>query len=187
MTWDVALLGLVTGIAFGFAILKFGACGYQRILDMLLLKDFSTLKFMMAAVMVGSIGVFLLDNVIWVAPLQIARLLVGGLIFGVGFALLGACPGTVMIGLGRGQKDSFFGVIGGLVGAGLFAEFYIPIKDSLYHIMDYGKVTMGSAFGLSEGVGVIILLVVFGGAIIVINKLTAPKGQQIEAENYSIK
>lgn len=172
MTLDVALLGLITGVAFGYAILKFGACGYPKIINLLLLKDFGTLKFMMAAVMVGSIGVFFFDKVIYIAPTQVVRLLVGGLIFGVGFALLGACPGTVMIGLGRGQKDSFFGVLGGLAGAGLFAHFYPAISKALYDLMNYGKLTIQDALGVSYGLGVIILVAVFGGSILLINKLT---------------
>lgn len=169
------VLGILTGIAFGFVIYKIGAHRYEKILKMLMLKEFDVLKFMMVAVMVASVGVYLTDSVIYIAPMQWMRLIVGGLIFGVGFALLGGCPGTVMVSLGEGKKDALFGVIGGLVGAALFAHVY-PLMDKLF-IAPYnlGKMTIHSALGVSYGVGVLLLVVVFGATLLLINKLTAPK------------
>jgi len=49
---------------------------------------------------------------------------IGGLIFGVGFALLGYCPGTVAGAVGTCAFDALFGgMIGLLIGAGFLQKF----------------------------------------------------------------
>jgi len=170
--FSVLFLGLITGIAFGFVIFKYGASRYDNILNMLRLKDFGLLKFMMAAVMVASVGIFLMDGVIYIAPAQILRLAAGGLIFGVGFALLGACPGTVLVSFGEGKKDSWYGILGGLLGTAVYAHIY-PAMDKMFIApVNLGNMTVHSLLGVSYGVGVIVLVAVFGGSILLINKLT---------------
>ncbi len=58
---------------------------------------------------------------------------VGGLIFGVGFALLGYCPGTVAGAVGTGAVDALAGGMTGLViGAGFFAELYPALSPCTY-------------------------------------------------------
>ncbi len=183
---NVLLLGLVTGIGFGFVIFKVGASRYEKIVKMLLLKDFSILKFMMTAVMVGAAGIFLTKSVIFIAPLQLYRLIAGGLIFGAGFALLGACPGTVMVALGEGKRDALFGVLGGLLGAGLYAQFSPAMKRLFIDPLNFGPMTIHGALGISYGLGVILLLAVFGGAILIINKLTGSRStEHVAAEAKS--
>ena len=55
--------------------------------------------------------------------------MIGGLIFGAGFALLGLCPGTVAGAAGTGALDALFGgILGMLVGSGFFADLYPKIK-----------------------------------------------------------
>jgi len=170
--FSVLFLGLITGIAFGFVIFKYGASRYENILNMLRLKDFGLLKFMMTAVMVASVGIFLMDGVIYIAPAQILRLAAGGLIFGVGFALLGACPGTVLVSFGEGKKDSWYGILGGLLGTAVYAHIY-PAMDKMFIApVNLGNMTVHSLLGVSYVVGVIVLVAVFGGSIVLINKLT---------------
>ncbi len=170
--FSVLFLGLITGIAFGFVIFKYGASRYENILNMLRLKDFGLLKFMMTAVMVASVGIFLMDGVIYIAPAQILRLAAGGLIFGVGFALLGACPGTVLVSFGEGKKDSWYGILGGLLGTAVYAHIY-PAMDKMFIApVNLGNMTVHSLLGVSYVVGVIVLVAVFGGSILLINKLT---------------
>ena len=93
------LLGLLAGFAFGFLLEKGGVTRYDVILGQLLLRDFTVLKIMLSAAATGMLGVHLLRS------LGLARLhpkpgswgstAVGGLIFGLGFATLGYCPGTI--------------------------------------------------------------------------------------------
>jgi uncharacterized membrane protein YedE/YeeE len=57
--------------------------------------------------------------------------ILGGLLFGVGWGLLGYCPGTSAGALGEGRWDALWGILGMLTGAALFAEAYPVLKKSV--------------------------------------------------------
>ena len=90
----------------------------------------AVLKFMMTALVVAMVGVYPLRvlGVITfptVPATYIVGNLVGGLIFGVGMALAGFCPGTCAAGAGEGKLDYLIpGVLGFLIGAALFGLTY---------------------------------------------------------------
>jgi uncharacterized membrane protein YedE/YeeE len=68
---------------------------------------------------------------------------VGGLIFGIGFAIAGYCPGTSVASIGEGRKDAMVFVLGGLIGAGIFTAIYGSLKGTfLYDKIAGGKVTL---------------------------------------------
>src|SRR5687767_767325 len=91
-------LGLVTGIGFGFLLQKGQVAKHSTIIGQLLLRDWTVAKVMMTAIVVGSAGVYTL--VAWGAahldiwPFQIAAVLLGAVLFGIGLAVFGYCPGT---------------------------------------------------------------------------------------------
>ncbi|MCA1755795.1 MAG: YeeE/YedE family protein [Spirochaeta sp.] len=155
-SFSVLLLGLITGIAFGLAIYKAGASQYDKILGMLRLKDFAILKFMLTTIIVAGIGVHVLFGMdmidLSLKPVWIWAQLLGGIIFGVGFALLGYCPGTGVIAAGEGKKDAAFGIVGGLVGAGIFAHFWPALSASIIEPGNIGTVTLSSALGVPIGI-----------------------------------
>jgi len=130
------LIGLAAGVAFGFLLQKGGATKYDVILGQLLLTDFTVMKIMISAVITGMLGVHLLKS------LGLAALhpksgswggaAIGGLIFGVGFATLGYCPGTVAGAVGNGYLDALAGgVVGMLVGAGVFAALFPRLRRGI--------------------------------------------------------
>ncbi|MFA5237004.1 MAG: YeeE/YedE thiosulfate transporter family protein [Methanoregula sp.] len=126
-------LGLGIGTAFGFLLQKGGVTDYNVIIGQLLLENFVVVKLMLSAVIVAMIGVHLLVHFgyaeLHISPGSLGSNMIGGLIFGVGFALLGFCPGTVAGAAGTGALDALVGgIIGMLVGVGLFADFYPAIK-----------------------------------------------------------
>ncbi|MDD5143529.1 YeeE/YedE thiosulfate transporter family protein [Methanoregula sp.] len=132
-----AALGLLTGIAFGFLLQKAGVTDYDVIIGQLLLTDFTVVKVMLAAVLVGMIGVFALKSA-GIARLHcrsgsIGSTVVGGLIFGAGFALLGYCPGTAAGAVGTGALDALAGVVGIAIGAGIFARLYPVLNSTIMH------------------------------------------------------
>src|SRR2546423_1616914 len=114
------LLGLLTGISFGFLLQKGQVTKYQTILGQLLLKDWRTLKIMMTAIATGSAGVyFLVDSGITrldIWPFQPAAMLLGAALFGIGLAVLGYCPGTGFACAAEGSRDAMGG--GGWIGSG---------------------------------------------------------------------
>lgn len=124
-----AVLGFLIGVVFGFLLQKGAVTNYDVILGQLLLTDFTVVKVMLSAVLTGMIGFFLLKRKGLARPHvragSVGSNVIGGLIFGVGFALLGYCPGTVAGAVGQGSLDALFGgVIGLLLGVGIFSRMY---------------------------------------------------------------
>ncbi len=67
----------------------------------------------------------------------------GGLIFGLGFAVLGYCPGTVAGAIGNGYLDAAIGGLVGIVlGSGLLAIVYPRLDRGILHRGDYGELTL---------------------------------------------
>jgi hypothetical protein len=139
-------IGFCLGILFGFLLEKGGVTRYDVILGQLLLTDFTVVKVMLTAVVVGKIGVHFLKRLgvaqLHPKPGSVGSSVVGGLIFGVGFALLGYCPGTMVGAIGQGSLDALFGgLLGMLIGAGLFAEFYPVLEKGILRRGDFGELT----------------------------------------------
>ncbi|TWU26248.1 putative inner membrane protein [Novipirellula galeiformis] len=139
-------LGLMFGIIFGFLLQKGGVAKYHVLIGQLLLEDFTVLKVMLSAVVVGSIGIHFLHRMGWVQlhvkPTRYASNALGGLLFGVGFALSAYCPGTGAAALGQGNYDALFMMLGMVVGSYLFAEASGWISRHLDRIGDRGKLTL---------------------------------------------
>jgi len=139
--------GLAFGIVFGFLLQKGGVTKYDVILGQLLLTDFTVLKIMLSAVVTGMLGIYLMKSLGWV-ELQpksgsVGMNVIGGLIFGVGFAVLGYCPGTIAGAIGNGFLDALVGgVIGIWIGTGFFAALYPKLRKVILTKGDYGDVTL---------------------------------------------
>jgi uncharacterized protein len=140
------IFGLVMGIIFGFLLQKGGAAKYDVILGQLLLKDFTVIKIMLSAVVVGMIGIYIMKEMGLVQlhpkPGSIGMTVIGGLIFGIGFALLGYCPGTISAAIGQGNLDALLGgFIGILIGSGIFAHLY-PGLEGILKKGWFGEITL---------------------------------------------
>jgi uncharacterized protein len=59
------VLGLIFGVAFGFLLQKGGVAKYEVLIGVLLLTDFTVIKVMMSAVVVGMVGIFLMHSGNW--------------------------------------------------------------------------------------------------------------------------
>lgn len=92
------VLGLVFGIVFGFLLQRGGVGKYEVLIGMLLLRDFTVLKVILSAALVGMIGIYTMHArgivQLHIKPTRYGANTVGGVIFGVGFALAAYCPGT---------------------------------------------------------------------------------------------
>ena len=148
------LAGALTGLVFGFLLQKGGVTRYQVILGQLLLKDHTMLKIMLTAIIVGGVGIYGMLELGMIAKLHIksAHLVAnatGGLIFGVGLAILGYCPGTGVAAIGDGSRHAVSGVAGMIAGAALYAEAFPWIKTNVLGYGNLGKETLGTATGVS--------------------------------------
>jgi hypothetical protein len=140
------LFGLLMGIVFGFLLQKGGATQYGVIIGQLLLTDSTVVKIMLSAVVVGKIGVHLFRGLgmaqLHPKPGSIGSTVIGGLIFGVGFGILGYCPGTMVGAVGQGSLDALFGgIVGMLIGAGMFSEMYPKLERSILNKGYFGELT----------------------------------------------
>ena len=140
------VLGLLIGIIFGFLLQKGGVTRYDVIIGQLLLTDFTVVKIMLSAMVIGKIGVHVLRGLgmaqLHPKPGSIGTTVIGGLIFGVGFGILGYCPGTMVGAVGQGSLDALFGgVVGALIGAGVFSGIYPKLENSILNKGYFGELT----------------------------------------------
>ena len=159
--------GLVTGMVFGVLLQRAQVIRYDKQLAALRFKDFTILKFMMSAIIVGMIGTYFLYDQglvkLSIKPTILGGTITGGVLFGVGWALLGYCPGTSVGALGEGRTDALWGILGAVAGAALYAEMYPYLQDTLLKMHDYGKITLPQLLGVNHwiviaGVSVVFLL-----------------------------
>ena len=155
-------LSFIFGIVFGFLLQKGGVTKYDVIVGQLLLTDFTVLKIMLTAVMVGMPGIYLMKHFGWVDLYPKAGSLgmnvIGGIIFGVGFALLGYCPGTIAGAIGNGYLDATLGgVVGIWIGAGLFAELYPHLNKGILKVGNYGDISLPELLKMNEWVVIAML------------------------------
>jgi hypothetical protein len=153
-------VGLVIGVFFGFLLQRSGVTKYDVILEQLLLTDFTVVKVMLSAVITGMLGVHLLRSLGMVRlhpkPGSLGSSVVGGLIFGVAFAILGYCPGTIAGAAGQGSLDAMIsGAAGILVGEGLFATVYPKLQKPILMQGDLGTLTLPEMFKVNAWVVVI--------------------------------
>ena len=162
------LWGLAFGITFGFLLQKGGATKYDVIVGQLLLTDNTVLKIMLSAVLTGMIGIYAMKTVGWVELYpkkgSAGMNIIGGLIFGVGFAVLGYCPGTIAGAIGNGALDAVFGGLAGIIiGSGLFAALYPRLRDGILRKGEYGDITLPRLFKVNDWVVVIpVAALIFG-------------------------
>jgi uncharacterized protein len=143
---DRLVLAVVFGLAFGFLLQKGGVGKYHLLVGQLLLQDFTVIKVMLTAILVGMIGIFTMQRLglvkLHIKPTRFAANIIGGLIFGAGFGLLGYCPGTAAAALGQGNWDALFGMLGLVLGSYLYAEYSARLKAGIEKWGDRGKLLL---------------------------------------------
>ena len=160
------LLGFLTGLIWGYIFQRARILRFDKHIGLLTFKDFTILKFLLSGVIVGSIGVNLLAHfglvTYAIKPTYILANLLGGVIYGFGWALLGYCPGTSGGALAEGSLDALFGILGGICGAIAFAHTYDFWKEKILTVGAMGKVTLPSLLGVSP----VLVAVIFSLALL---------------------
>ena len=155
------LLGFLFGIVFGYLLQKGGVAKYHILLGALLLEDFTVIKVMLSAIIVGMLGIFTLHGLglveLHIKPTRYAANILGGLLFGVGFAIIGYCPGTGTAALGQGNFDAIAGILGLLAGSYLYAEASGILTRTVETWGDQGNLTLPQLIGVSTTKVVLVL------------------------------
>lgn len=148
------LLGLATGVIFGVLLQKGRVLRFEKQVGAMLLKDMTILKFMMSAIVVGLVGFYALSDfgVITLShkSMNAGGVVIGGLLFGAGWAIMGYCPGTSVGAVAEGRWHALFAVMGMLIGAALYAEAYPLMLKTVLAWKDFGKISLPESLGLSH-------------------------------------
>ena len=145
-------LGLVTGVLFGFFIQKGRVMRFDKQVAAMRLTDMTILKFMFSAILVGMVGLHILAAFDAIAmshkPMNLGAILIGGSLFGLGWAIMGFCPGTSVGAVGEGRWHAIFAIIGMILGAALYAELYPFFSNTVLAWKDFGKIGLAGTLGV---------------------------------------
>ena len=168
-------LGLITGILFGILLQQGRVLRFEKQVGAMLLTDMTILKFMLSAIIVGTIGINLLVStgvvVLKVKATHVGANLIGGSLFGAGWAVMGYCPGTSVGALGEGRWHALWAILGMLVGAAIYAEVYPAMKTSVLPWGSWGKITVPGILGVSPWVLIPIFIIALLLLFILFEKL----------------
>ncbi|QBQ40206.1 DUF6691 family protein [Sphingobacterium psychroaquaticum] len=134
------LIYILLGVLFGMAMYKAEAASWFRIYEMFNFQSIHMYGFIATALLIGVIGIQWMKRsgakdidgqVITIKPKSktIPRYLIGGIFFGMGWALVGACPGPVFVLIGAGVFPMLVVAIFALAGTYLYGM----LKDKLPH------------------------------------------------------
>jgi len=154
------VMGLAIGFLFGFLLQKGNVTEYDVIVGQLLFRDFTVIKIMVSAMVTGMIGVHLLSSLglaqLHPKPGSLGMTLAGGLVFGIGFAVLGYCPGTISAAIGQGKMDALVGGLGGIIiGSGLYAHAFPFLDRNILARGDFGPLTFPELFRVNPWVVIV--------------------------------
>jgi hypothetical protein len=156
------------GIAFGASLERSGLGSARKLMGQFDLTDLTVFKVMFSAIVTAMLGLFWLSRLglldigkVYLPDTFLLPQLLGGALFGVGFALAGLCPGTSCVAAATGRVDGaavMLGMFGGVLAAGLA----LPSLQQLYVATARGGLTLPRLLGIPEGV---VILVVVGVAL----------------------
>jgi len=131
---------IIAGVLFGIIMSKSEAISWYRMQEMFRFQSFHMYGIIGTAVLLGSVIVFLIKKfkvedysgkpiVFRDKDKSYPRYIIGGTIFGLGWALTGACPGPMFVNVGYGYLGMLIVIFGALIGT----YFYGVIRDKLPH------------------------------------------------------
>ena len=91
--------------------------------------------------------------------LSLGLQIVGGLLFGAGWAIIGYCPGTSIGALGEGRYHVIWPILGMLVGGLVFVFLYPFIQTYIRPIGSFGALTVPGILGINHWVVIAALAV----------------------------
>ena len=127
------IVNLLCGVLFGFIISRVGATDYNYMIKMLMFEDLHLAFTLTTAIFLGVISVRLIKHFniktiagdsIKIKPKKKHRgCIIGGILFGMGWALAGACPGTILGQVGDGKLSAIITLFGAVLGTYIFGVF----------------------------------------------------------------
>jgi uncharacterized protein len=169
-------LALVFGFFFGLFLERGGLGNPHKLTGVFYLTDFTVPKVMFTAIVVASIGLYLLSDLhvlnlenVWIIPTYFWPQLVGGALFGIGYFVSGYCPGTAVAGFAEGRLDALAVMLGISSGSVLFAIMY-PSLEGFYLSSNMGAPTLPKLLGVNHWVVVIAVVAIALGLFIFLER-----------------
>ena len=166
---DSLLVPLVVGLAFGVALERAGLGHAPKLAGQFTLGDLTVFKVMFSAIVTAMLGAFWLGRLgvldlarVYVPETWVVPQLVGGLVFGAGFALAGLCPGTSCVSLASGRGDGVATAAGFFAGV-LATGALLPRVWSFYQSTPRGPLLLSDVLGVSYGAAVLLVALVAAG------------------------
>lgn len=157
MTAIAAVLGpILMGALFGFLLQRGRVTSCNVIENQFRLRDFTVLKVMGTAIIVGGIGVLLLidtgNTKYYVKDANMLGVALGAALFGIGMVVYGYCPGTALGAIATGSVHALVGALGMIVGAILYALSFDWVKSHVLNVWALGKVRLPDVTGVPDAV-----------------------------------
>jgi uncharacterized membrane protein YedE/YeeE len=146
------VLAVLFGAAFGALLQRGRVADYNTIVNQFRLRDFTVLKVMVTAILVGGIGVLVLQDAgaasAHIKSANMLAVVTGAALFGVGMAIYGYCPGTAVAAIGEGRIDALAGAGGMLIGGVLYAFTFDFVQAHILPVGAFGKITLSDVTGI---------------------------------------
>jgi uncharacterized membrane protein YedE/YeeE len=160
------IAALLIGIAFGWCLESAGMGSARKLVGQFYLTDLTVFKVMFSALITAMLGLFWLGRLgvldisrVYVPETYLLPQLVGGLVFGIGFALGGLCPGTSCVAAVTGRLDGAALVLGMWSGV-LATGMLFRVIRVFYETTPRGAFTLPQLLHLPYGV-VVLAIVMF--------------------------
>ncbi len=163
-------LAIPMGMLFGVLLHRSGVANYNVIVNQFRFRDFTVIKVMFTAIIVGGLGVLLLHGAghaqYHIKPANMLGVALGAALFGVGMVLYGYCPGTGVAAMATGSIHAIVGFAGMLLGGVLYALSFAWVETHIQTVATLGKVRLPEVTGIPDwgwfGILIGIAAVVFG-------------------------
>lgn len=160
------ILAVTLGMAFGWLLHRGGVTNYNVIVNQFRFRDFTVLKVMFTAIIVGGIGVLILAKTghaqFHIKPANMLGVTLGAALFGVGMVLYGYCPGTGVAAIATGSLHALVGAAGMLAGAVLYALSFAWVEAHIQNVAALGKLRLPDVTGVPDWAWFILLIGVAG-------------------------
>jgi rhodanese-related sulfurtransferase/uncharacterized membrane protein (DUF485 family) len=171
--WTAHAINLLIGIAFGFVLESTGFGDSRRLAAQFYFRELRVVQTMFTAIITAMFLLLITSGLgwldfsrLWINPTYLPSVTLGGIIFGIGFAIGGYCPGTSLVSAATLKIDGLLFVVGSMAGMWLFGETADRFR-AFYEAGYQGPLMITELFDVSIELAALLVallaLVFFGG------------------------
>ncbi len=160
---SLLILALAVGFAFGWLLNRARVTSADVVCNQFRFRDFTVIKVMLTAIVVGGIGVLFLVHSgyshYYIKPANLLGVGIGAALFGLGMVLYGYCPGTGLAALATGSLHALIGAVGMIFGAIAYALSFDWVNEHVLNVWSLGKVRLPDLTGIPDAVFFVLLAI----------------------------